>query len=314
MPLLSPLDALPAMQAAVDLLVDVALAPDSLSARLEMPLPERTVYIVVDVVRATTTLTTQLECGARQVYVAPGISEARAARQALGAGVLLAGETGGVAPPGFDLGNSPAETARADLAGRDIVFATTNGTRALLMCSGGAAIVAGSLRNARAAAQGAVALAARIDRGGGRTDEQVGYTTSGATAGAASEAFISPNHRASAAVVVVCAGRGGLPAYDDALCAGMIAARVQAAGLEAGWVVSLGDGARIALATAADAERVGALAALSASDAGRVVVEVGLAEDLEWCAALDATDVVPRVAETALGGLLVIRRWPETTR
>jgi 2-phosphosulfolactate phosphatase len=279
-----------------------------------MPLPERTVYIVVDVVRATTTLTTQLEYGARRVYVAPSIAAARMARQALESSALLAGEVGGVAPVGFDLGNSPAECAHADLAGRDIVFATTNGTCALLACAGGATVLAGALRNAGAVAACALDTAVRLGASGSPGAERVRYTGTGATDDAASEAFVSPNHRARAAVVVVCSGRGGLPAYDDTLCAGMIATRVQAAAHRTGRVVRLGEGASIALAAAGEAQRAGVLAALKASDAGRAVVEVGLSADLDWCAASNTTDVVPQVTGTTSEGLLVVERREASAR
>jgi 2-phosphosulfolactate phosphatase len=301
--------------AATDWLLDVALAPSALAARTEMPLPARTVYIVVDVIRATTTLTVALERGAERIYVAPGIAQAREARRALadaapsGAPALLAGEAGGLAPAGFDVGNSPAEFARLALTRKDIVFATTNGTRALLACAGGMAVLAGALRNASAVAAVAVSLAARMAGVSPPQGEQVGYTRTSGPGDIASEAFISANHRIPAAVVLVCSGRGGLPAYDDTLCAGVIAGYVQAGMRNAGQSARLGEGARIALAAAFEGQRLGMRAALTASDAGRAVVEVGLEGYLDWCAAIDATDVVPQVVGTAQGGLLVMRRW-----
>lgn len=318
-----PTDAPPAASAPATPLLDVALAPGALAARTEMPLPARTVYIVVDVVRATTTLATQFERGARQVYVAGGIAQARAARQALaeaapdGPAVLLAGESGGLAPAGFDYGNSPAEFARLDLTGAELVFATTNGTRALLACAGGAAVLAGALRNADAVANAAVALArpdAQIGLETPATPEPVGYTHSIGTGEAASEAFSSAHHRAAAAIVVVCSGRGGLPAYDDTVCAGIIAARVRARLRERDRPMWLGEGARIALGAAADAKRMGLREALAASDAGRAIAEVGLEADLDWCAAVDVTDVVPYVAGTGRDGLLVVRHRGATEK
>src|SRR5262249_18836243 len=111
----------------------------------------RRVFIVVDVVRATTTLCLFFERGARRGLAAPSVAAARAARAQLGGNYLLAGEAGGARPSDFDLGNSPGELAEWDLSGRELVYATTNGTRALHACRGGRAIFTGSLRNARAA-------------------------------------------------------------------------------------------------------------------------------------------------------------------
>lgn len=303
-------------------LLDVALTPSALEARAEMPLPSRTVYIVVDVVRATTTLTVQMERGAQRVYVAANIAQARtahramrtyAAREPAGTNVLLAGEAGGIAPVGFDCGNSPAELAHLDLAGREIVFATTNGTRALVACTSGAYLLAGALRNASAVARAAVTLAGQIAAASTTTAAPMGYTHSVGAPEPPSEAFAGLGHLAPtatpAAIMVVCSGRGGLPAYDDTLCAGIIAARVLTRLDDERRSPRVGEGARIALATAEDARRIGMRAALAASDAGRAVVEVGLERDLDWCAAIDATDVVPYVIGITQDELLLIGHW-----
>src|SRR5262245_22916596 len=138
------------------LVVKVALTP-ALSLDAWDHSQSRWVYIVVDVVRATTTLCLFFERGARRVLVAPSVAAARAARAQLGGDYLLAGEVGGARPSDFDLGNSPGELAEWDLSGRELVYATTNGTRALHACRSGQVIFAGSLRNARAAARAALA-------------------------------------------------------------------------------------------------------------------------------------------------------------
>jgi 2-phosphosulfolactate phosphatase len=84
---------------------------------------------VVDVLRATTMVATLLHHGASAVIAAA--EEALARALAAERGALLAGEVGGLPPPGFDLGNSPASLDRAFVAGREVVLFTTNGTRAL---------------------------------------------------------------------------------------------------------------------------------------------------------------------------------------
>src|SRR5581483_5165906 len=102
------------------------------------------------VIRATTTLTVLLDGGCARVLVADGIPAGRTFAAASPGAYLLAGEVGGLRPPGFDFGNSPVELASADLNGRAVVFSTTNGTRALHACRGAGAILAGALRNAQA--------------------------------------------------------------------------------------------------------------------------------------------------------------------
>jgi 2-phosphosulfolactate phosphatase len=279
------------------LAIDVALTPAFVHSA---PGSRRhTVYIVVDVVRATTTLCVLFERGCRAVWVAPGIVAAReAATRAPGRSGrnLLAGESGGVAPPGFDLGNSPSELARADLAGHEVVFATTNGTRAVRACAGGFAIFAGAYRNAGAVARTSVAAALRM-----RTTALEGQPKPVAEPAPEASEASAPAPESASDIVVVCAGRQDRPAYDDTLCAGYLVERIGAEAAAMGYTTVYTEGARIARAVNAVAgQHPGARRALlAASDAGRAVCSVGLGADLDWCVALDATRIVPAVAMTA---------------
>jgi 2-phosphosulfolactate phosphatase len=92
------------------------------------------VAVVIDVLRATTTIVQALANGATQIMPCLEVEEARRLKQQLGEAALLGGERGGVPIPGFDLGNSPAEYTSERVRGRPIVFTTTNGTRAMLRC------------------------------------------------------------------------------------------------------------------------------------------------------------------------------------
>src|SRR5713226_9193332 len=119
------------------------------SARLRLPARNRQLCIVVDVIRASTSLVTLVERGAARVFIAGDIDTARAAAPRLGA--VLAGEQDGLAPLGFDYGNSPVELSRAPLEGRSVVFVTTNGTAAIRAVTAAAAVLVGALRNGEAA-------------------------------------------------------------------------------------------------------------------------------------------------------------------
>jgi 2-phosphosulfolactate phosphatase len=105
--------------------------------------------VVVDVLRATTTIVVALEAGAAEVIAVAGVEEARGVERAR-PGALLAGERRGVPPPGFVLGNSPREYTPGRVGGRTVVLSTTNGTRALGMLGGARATYVGALRNAAA--------------------------------------------------------------------------------------------------------------------------------------------------------------------
>lgn len=92
---------------------------------------------VVDVLRATTTICAALDHGARAIIVAAEIDDAARLAQSLDRkDVLLMGERGGKAIPGFALGNSPREMTAEVVAGKTLVMTTTNGTRALLATTG----------------------------------------------------------------------------------------------------------------------------------------------------------------------------------
>jgi 2-phosphosulfolactate phosphatase len=98
--------------------------------------PERLaggVAVVVDVLRATTTIVHALAAGCDMVRPCAAVEEARDLADHLPAGkVLLGGEREGVPLPGFDLGNSPREYTGKVCKGNTVVLTTTNGTRALL--------------------------------------------------------------------------------------------------------------------------------------------------------------------------------------
>jgi 2-phosphosulfolactate phosphatase len=142
--------------------------------------------IVVDVLRATSTIVQALDAGYRTVYCCAEVDEAETLKEELGDAVL-GGERGGEPLPGFDLGNSPLEylAPRA----QEVVLTTTNGTRAVVGAVANCDLVlVGSMLNLDA-----VAAAAR-----GRGED----------------------------VEVVCAGFRGGPCEDDAYCAGRIAALI----------------------------------------------------------------------------------------
>lgn len=106
--------------------IDVAFLP----VELNQELSDKTV-VVIDVLRASSTIVTALENGARSVIPVESVEDAKRIAHEFGSSVLLGGERGGLKIDGFDLGNSPLEYTRSKVAGKDLVFTTTNGTRAI---------------------------------------------------------------------------------------------------------------------------------------------------------------------------------------
>src|SRR2546430_17668234 len=84
------------------------------------------ICLVVDVIRASSSLVTIVERGASRILIAGDVESARQAA-ASWVDAVLAGEEEGLAPAGFDYGNPPVELGRAPLRGRPVGFVRTNG-------------------------------------------------------------------------------------------------------------------------------------------------------------------------------------------
>ena len=128
--------------------LDVALLPSEAAAM------EADAFLVIDVLRATTTIATLFARGLADLLVFDSIEAAR--ERARADGRILLGEVGGLPPEGFDYGNSPAEAATLELAGQGAALFTTNGTRALCASAGRGEVSAASFANASAAVRWAV--------------------------------------------------------------------------------------------------------------------------------------------------------------
>jgi 2-phosphosulfolactate phosphatase len=110
--------------------------------------------VVVDVFLATTTLLTILENGARRVFPVASLEEAESAQEKLGASnVLRGGEQNSERIEGYDLGPFPEEYPPDTVANRDVVFVTTNGTRAIADAAPAERVLLGCLRNSSAVAR-----------------------------------------------------------------------------------------------------------------------------------------------------------------
>lgn len=107
--------------------------------------------VVIDVIRATSTIVAALAHNADGVQAVASLDEAFALK-AQNPNALLAGERGGQALPGFDLGNSPEDFTAQRVMGRRIILTTTNGTQALAACQGARAVMTASFLNLDAAA------------------------------------------------------------------------------------------------------------------------------------------------------------------
>jgi 2-phosphosulfolactate phosphatase len=229
------------------------------------------IAVVIDVLRASTTIATALAHGAAAVRPVADLAAARALAAGLGEGTLLGGERGGVRIPGFDLGNSPREYTPDRVAGRTIVITTTNGTAAVDACRDAREVLVGAVVNRAAVAEAVRRLAASA--GGDQ-------------------------------VHLVCAGTDGDITAEDVLAAGAIldAAGVEERGdtLDEAAVAARAFYRRVAASPLPEEALV---AEFRRSPGGSNLVALGMEADLPVAAAIDSLMVVPRL-DRASGRLI----------
>ncbi len=226
--------------------IDVALVPQEIEAKSL----EGIIAIVIDVLRASTTIACAIANGCDEVIPTTTVEEAVEISRAYAKGdYLLCGERRGEKIDGFDLGNSPSEYTEERVKGKKIIITTSNGTGAIRAAKGADAVIVGSLWNLTAVCERAASFGKDV--------------------------------------LIVCSGEGRRFTLEDCVCAGMIADALASAG---GYDES--DGCAAARRLSRDF-RGDVLAALSQSEHGRYLAQIGYGEDVALCAQVDRTDVVP---------------------
>ncbi len=233
------------------------------------------IAVVIDVLRASTTIATAIAAGATAVVPTGDINAARRLAASLPGPTLTGGERGGLRIDQFDLGNSPLEYTPDRVAGRTVVITTTNGTAALAACRDAAVVVIGAIVN-----RAAVGRAAR------------------------EEAL-----RLAAPVHLVCAGTDAAVTQEDLLGAGAILEAAAADGDELDPAATRArDLFRKVAGTLAGPALVEAITrSFAASAGGRNLLDIGMEADLPAAAAIDSLDVVPMLDAR---GSLVDRSLP----
>ena len=242
--------------------ITVAFHPDLLDPRRL----DGAVAVVIDQLRATTTIVHALAAKARNVVVCGEVDEARQVASAWWEnGTVLGGEREGVKIDGFALGNSPEEYTPAAVAGRTVVFTTTNGTRALLKARTARRVVTAALANLNAVLQ---AIAAEPQ------------------------------------LVIVCAGTRGQVTLEDVYVAGAIVEELTIAQPEKYELDDSASIARsvwrpvaqsLANVDPTEQQRL-LLAALRQTQGGRNLIALGLEHDVSVAARRDTHALLPELA------------------
>ncbi len=233
--------------------IDVYLVP---SLAEEGSFDGKTV-VVIDVLRATTTIVHALAAGATKVIPCLHVDQAREKAAELGDTTLLGGEREGVRIEGFQLGNSPLEYLGEKVQGRAIVFTTTNGTKALKCCVNSKRVLIGAFVNFSAIC------------------EQVA---------------------ACEDLVLLCAGTGNEVTREDVLFAGAVASELRktspALGIndQAEIAADAWESAQNDLRGAAPLAEI-----LRQSRGGRNLIEIGQDKDIEIASTIDKFDFAPEL-------------------
>lgn len=218
--------------------------------------PQGGVAVVIDVLRATTSMVAALAAGAARILPTEEVDDAFDLRSRLDdEDSLLVGERGGRPIDGFDLGNSPAEFTPERVLGKTMIWTTTNGTRALLACRGAEGILLGSFVNL----------------------------------GSLAEALLPGNQP----VTLVCAGIEGGLAIEDVLCAGAILDILASNGAASPWGDDAQ--LALAAFRGMKAAGRSVYQSLQESRDGVMLAELGYASDVAAAAEVDRYRLVARV-------------------
>lgn len=227
----------------------------------ELQLRDKNV-IVIDVLRASSTLVIALNNGAREIIPVASIESAvKISGSLFGEVTLRGGERNGKMIEGFNLGNSPLEYSEAAVKGKSIIYCTTNGSVAMAKSRYARTLVIGSFVNLTATAN-----------------------------------FIRDEKKD---FLILCAGRAnniGNFSLEDAVCAGMI---IQTLKENESLELDLSDSAKAAVALFKSFGR-SILKMLKTSEHGQYLMEIGFAEDLKICAQVDSVPVLPMMNGTVI--------------
>jgi len=218
--------------------------------------------VVIDVLRATTTIAWSLQNGAEAIQAFADLDSLEAAAAAWPAGrCLRAGERGGKRVDGYDLGNSPLAVTPERVGGKRIFMSTTNGTRSLAAVRAVPLLVTACLPNRRAVAQRLITAAA-------------------------------------ARVWIVGSGWEGDYSLEDSLAAGAVASALMELAVAPHVGVSCGNDEMLAALALWQQWRHDTESALRAASHGQRLIGIGDHDaDFACCAAVDSLQVVPTQSE-----------------
>ncbi|MGI5899114.1 MAG: 2-phosphosulfolactate phosphatase [Christensenellales bacterium] len=209
--------------------------------------------VVIDALRATSSIIRAIENGCREIIPVVEVSDAHKVAEKLGRqNTLLCGERGGLPIEGFDLSNSPGDYSRQRVEGKTAVMTTTNGTKAINAANGAKRVLISAFTNAGQAA---------------KAIEELGDD-----------------------LAIICAGSNGKFSAEDSLAAGCIIHHLRRGQKKA--ALELCDLSLLA-AMLYEQHKDDLHAPLSKIKHYRHLQSLGLQADLDYCLKADSANCVP---------------------
>ena len=206
------------------------------------------VVVVIDMLRATTVITTAIKNGCKEVIPVVTIEEALELSKINREEYILGGERRALKIEGFDCSNSPLDYTEEVISGKSFIITTSNGTRAINGCKNASKLLIASLINAKAVAKKIVEFGEDV--------------------------------------VIVNAGTLGQFSMDDFICSGYIIDCIKEI-----MDIELTDIAYTAHHVYKEHEDI--ISFIRNARHYKVIMELGLEKDLEYCCTKDITEVVP---------------------
>jgi 2-phosphosulfolactate phosphatase len=227
------------------------------------------VCAVIDTIRATSTIAAMLGCGGESVIIAADKKHAFELK-ALFKDHILCGEIGGLAPKGFDFGNSPLEISNIGIKGKNFILMTTNGTQSIFKASECAEVFTLSILN-------------------------INHVL---------DCMIESALEKNCDVLLLCSGEKGKIAYDDAYTAGLAVKYL----LTRPYVFEFSDSAKIVLSTSLSEINVSdALEKSTSARSLRAASPVSAGLDIAYVGSPNVFNVAPVVSKEKIKSLPVLK-------
>jgi 2-phosphosulfolactate phosphatase len=234
------------------------------------------VCAVIDTIRATSTIAAMLGCGGESVIVAEDKKQAFELK-GLFKDHLLCGEVGGLAPKGFDFGNSPVEISNLGIKGKNFILMTTNGTRSIFKVSECSEVFTLSILN-------------------------INHVL---------DCMIESALEKNCDILLLCSGEKGKIAYDDAFTAGLAVKYL----LTRPFVFEFSDSAKIVLSASLSENNIpDALEKSTSARSLRAASPGSSGEDIAYVGCPNIFNVAPVVSKERINSVQVPKTCPSDSQ